>query len=84
MKFSTPAFFKYRLVSAAFPRNFYTHIFIDEAAHAVEPECIVPITGLMDCRNQDCGQLVLAGDPRQLGPILRSRYSQNYGLGLCS
>ncbi|XP_045199389.2 putative helicase mov-10-B.1 [Mercenaria mercenaria] len=69
-----------RLVSAGFTRNYFTHIFIDEGAHAVEPECIVPITGLLDSRTQQCGQLVIAGDPKQLGPILRSPFSLNYGL----
>ncbi|XP_053381193.1 putative helicase mov-10-B.1 isoform X2 [Mercenaria mercenaria] len=69
-----------RLVSASFPRNFFTHIFIDEGAHAIEPECIIPITGLLDARTQDCGQLVIAGDPKQLGPILRSPFALNYGL----
>ncbi|KAL4218612.1 Helicase MOV-10 [Mactra antiquata] len=71
-----------RLVSAPFPRNHFTHIFIDEAAHAVEPECIVPITGLMDCKTKNCPHLILAGDPKQLGPILRSLFSLNYGLEL--
>ncbi|WAR30932.1 M10B1-like protein, partial [Mya arenaria] len=37
-----------RLVTASFPKNHYTHIFIDEGAHAVEPECLVPISGLLD------------------------------------
>jgi helicase MOV-10 len=48
----------------------------------VEPECIVPITGLLDSRHPECGQLVIAGDPKQLGPILRSQFSLNYGLGM--
>lgn len=27
------------------------------------------------------GQVVLAGDPKQLGPILRSPYALKYGMG---
>ncbi|XP_052806170.1 putative helicase MOV-10 [Mya arenaria] len=69
-----------RLVSASFEKNFFTHIFIDEGAHAIEPECIVPITGLMDATKKDtCPQLVISGDPKQLGPVLRSRFSLEYG-----
>ena len=70
-----------RLVSAFFPRNHFTHIFIDEAGHATEPECIIPVADLLDPNNPSGGQLVLAGDPKQLGPILRSPISQKYGLG---
>lgn len=69
-----------RLVSANFPRDHFTHIFIDEAGHATEPECIIPVAGLLDPDNPIGGQLVLAGDPKQLGPILRSPISQKYGL----
>jgi superfamily I DNA and/or RNA helicase len=72
----------FRLVSASFERNFFTHVFIDEGAHAIEPECIIPITGLLDDRNENCGQLVIAGDPKQLGPILRSQFARNFGLGM--
>ncbi|XP_052790307.1 putative helicase mov-10-B.1 [Mya arenaria] len=62
-----------RLVTASFPKNHYTHIFIDEGAHAVEPECLVPISGLLDPWDRaGCSQLVIAGDPKQLGPILRA------------
>ncbi|XP_068695788.1 putative helicase mov-10-B.1 [Montipora foliosa] len=66
-----------RLVSADFPRNHFTHIFIDEAGHATEPECIIPVANLLDPAS---GQLVLAGDPKQLGPIIRSPISQEHGL----
>lgn len=35
-------------------------------------------TGLL---HAETGMLVLAGDPKQLGPILRSPYAIKYGLG---
>ncbi|XP_073707601.1 putative helicase mov-10-B.1 isoform X2 [Garra rufa] len=66
-----------RLVSGGAMGHF-THIFIDEAGQAVEPECIIGIAGLLDPLQ---GQLVLAGDPKQLGPVLRSPMAQLHGLG---
>ncbi|XP_066209574.1 helicase MOV-10 isoform X1 [Saccopteryx leptura] len=72
-----------RLVSAQFPIHHFTHIFIDEAGHCMEPESLVAIAGLMEVKESDNpgGQLVLAGDPRQLGPVLRSPLTQRHGLG---
>ena len=65
-------------MSASFPRDHFTHIFIDEAGHAVEPEAIIPVADLLV---EPTGQLVLAGDPKQLGPILRSPIAKKYGFG---
>ncbi|XP_067932364.1 putative helicase mov-10-B.2 [Watersipora subatra] len=64
-----------RLVSAEMTDHF-THIFIDEAGHASEPETVIPI-GLLS----QGGQLVLAGDPKQLGAIIRSDLAAAHGLG---
>ncbi|KAL2090820.1 hypothetical protein ACEWY4_013083 [Coilia grayii] len=68
-----------RLVSGGIPAGHFTHIFVDEAGQAVEPECIIGIAGLLDPQKS---QLVLAGDPEQLGPILRSPLALRHGLGL--
>uniref|UniRef100_A0A8C1M2L5 RNA helicase n=1 Tax=Cyprinus carpio TaxID=7962 RepID=A0A8C1M2L5_CYPCA len=68
-----------RLVSGGFPIGHFSHIFVDEAGHAVEPEAIISVAGLLNAKT---GQLVLAGDPKQLGPILRSPFAIKYGLGL--
>uniref|UniRef100_A0A3B4AAN7 RNA helicase n=1 Tax=Periophthalmus magnuspinnatus TaxID=409849 RepID=A0A3B4AAN7_9GOBI len=40
---------------------------------------IIKYTGLLD---PNTGQVVLAGDPKQLGPIIRSRFAQRFGMGL--
>ncbi|XP_078488067.1 RNA helicase Mov10l1-like [Ciona intestinalis] len=65
--------------------NFYTlqlksdhfsHVFVDESGQANEPECLVPI-GLAAK-----GQIILTGDPQQLGAVLKSSYAQHYGLGI--
>ncbi|XP_072223489.1 putative helicase mov-10-B.2 [Leuresthes tenuis] len=68
-----------RFVSGAIPAGHFTHVFVDEAGHAVETECLVPLAGLLDIES---GQLVLAGDPKQLGPILRSPFALKYGMGI--
>uniref|UniRef100_A0A671YUB4 RNA helicase n=1 Tax=Sparus aurata TaxID=8175 RepID=A0A671YUB4_SPAAU len=68
-----------RLVSGGMPVGHFTHVFVDEGGQAVEPECIITVAGLLSARE---GQLVLAGDPKQLGPILRSPLAVKYGLGL--
>ncbi|NXY16778.1 SDE3 helicase, partial [Atrichornis clamosus] len=74
-----------RLVSANFPPGFFSHVFIDECGHAVEPESVVAIAGLLTPMDQETnpngGQLVLAGDPKQLGPILTSPLAIQHGLG---
>jgi len=47
----------------------FTHIFVDEAGHATEPECAAALGGLIDAQQT---RVVLGGDPQQLGPIIRS------------
>ncbi|KAF7668035.1 hypothetical protein LDENG_00036090 [Lucifuga dentata] len=68
-----------RLVSGGIPVGHFTHVFVDEGGQAVEPECVIAIAGLLSPEN---GQLVLAGDPKQLGPILRSPFALQNELGL--
>ncbi|XP_042321796.1 helicase MOV-10 [Sceloporus undulatus] len=75
-----------RLVSADFPPGHFSHVFIDESGHAVETESLVAIAGILSVMdpntNPKGGQLVLAGDPKQLGPILMSPLAIEHGLGL--
>ncbi|XP_033121728.1 putative helicase MOV-10 [Anneissia japonica] len=71
-----------RLASANFPLNHFTHVFIDEAGHAEEPEAIIAVSNLLNPNNPNGGQLVLAGDPKQLGPVLRSPLAIKFGLGM--
>lgn len=68
-----------RLVSIGVPVGHFSYVFVDEGGQAVEPECVIAISGLLSPEN---GQLVLAGDPKQLGPILRSPLALQYGLGI--
>jgi helicase MOV-10 len=68
-------------VSASFaagigmPRGHFTHIFIDEAGQATEPEAFVSMM-IADCRTN----VILSGDPKQLGPIIRSSFARDLGL----
>ena len=57
-------------------RDHFTHIFIDEAGHATEPETVIPLSGLI---GDQVTQVVLAGDPKQLGPVIRSPLASKLG-----
>nr|CAD7600594.1 unnamed protein product [Timema genevievae] len=72
------------LVTSGIPAGHFSHVFIDEGGHAVEPEVLVPIAGILTTeghRGTFAGQLVIAGDPKQLGPIIRSTVANKMGLG---
>ncbi len=66
-----------RLVTYGVPRGHFSHVFVDEAGQAMEPEAIIPLAGLIDPLKT---RLVLAGDPKQLGPIVRSPVALRGGL----
>ncbi|CAG2060041.1 unnamed protein product, partial [Timema podura] len=73
-----------KLVTSGIPAGHFSHVFIDEGGHAVEPEVLVPIAGILTTeghRGTFAGQLVIAGDPKQLGPIIRSTVANKMGLG---
>ncbi|KAJ6351264.1 hypothetical protein OIU78_007227 [Salix suchowensis] len=58
-------------------RGQFSHIFLDEAGQASEPESMISISHFC---NKDT-VVVLAGDPMQLGPVIFSRDAESYGLG---
>lgn len=51
-------------------------VFVDEAAQACEPEvnCAIGVLKGM--------QIILAGDPKQLGPMASSKVAEDYGFGM--
>jgi len=60
------------------PRGHFTHIFVDEAGQAAEPEAMIPIKTMSDGRTN----IILSGDPKQLGPIVRSDLALTLKLGV--
>ncbi|NXN99240.1 M10L1 helicase, partial [Rhinopomastus cyanomelas] len=56
----------------------FTHVILDEAGQASEPESLIPI-GLI---SEASGQIVLVGDPKQLGPVIKSKTAQDFGLSI--
>lgn len=59
----------------------FTHIFVDEAGQATEPQSLIPVGFAGGRHNTEC-QIVLAGDPFQLGAVLCTGIAENYGLGI--
>jgi helicase MOV-10 len=58
------------------PRGHFSHIFIDEAGQATEPEAFVSIKLIADSDTN----VIISGDPKQLGPIIRSGVARQLGL----
>eukprot|EP00731_Ephydatia_muelleri_P022834 Em0015g417a len=56
----------------------FSYVFVDEGGQALEPECLIPVS-LLD---EGCGQLVLAGDPLQLGPVVFCSLASDNGLSI--
>uniref|UniRef100_A0A669FAJ3 RNA helicase n=1 Tax=Oreochromis niloticus TaxID=8128 RepID=A0A669FAJ3_ORENI len=60
------------------PVGHFTHLFLDEAGQATEPESLIP----MSIVSERDGQIVLAGDPCQLGPLVKSKIASAFGFGV--
>lgn len=60
------------------PQGHFSHIFIDKAGQATEPEVFIPIKTMAD----NLTNVMLSGDLKQLGPIICSRIASKLGLEL--
>lgn len=64
------------LLYMKFRTGHFTHVIVDEAGQCTEPEIAIPIS-LID---KNDGQIILAGDPHQLGPVVLSPVAKKCGL----
>jgi superfamily I DNA and/or RNA helicase len=64
------------LFRLSLPTVHFSHVLVDEAGYASEPETWIPL-----CVAGLGSKIVLAGDPKQLGPVLSSKFSEEQGLG---
>lgn len=63
-----------RLVGSDVPKNHFSYIFIDECGSAKEISSLVPIMGIGVHGSEITASIVLAGDPKQLGPVIPYAY----------
>ncbi|KAI0293934.1 P-loop containing nucleoside triphosphate hydrolase protein [Russula brevipes] len=59
-------------------RGHFSHVFIDEAGNATEPEAMTVVKNAANASTR----LVLSGDPKQLRPIVQSPIANELGLGI--
>eukprot|EP00878_Enallax_costatus_P003269 GHUV01003472.1.p1 GENE.GHUV01003472.1~~GHUV01003472.1.p1 ORF type:complete len:563 (+),score=190.19 GHUV01003472.1:2226-3914(+) len=67
-----------KLHALGVPAGHFSHVMMDEAGHAEEPLALCAIAGHIGAETA----VVLAGDPKQLGPVIHSRLAREAGLGL--
>jgi helicase MOV-10 len=60
-----------------FPPGHFSHVFVDESGQACEPEVLIGIKTMANNKTN----LILSGDPKQLGPIVRSNLGLKLRLG---
>ena len=57
-------------------RGHFGYIFVDEAGQATEPEVMIAVKTMADSSTR----VILSGDHKQLGPIIRSNVARALGL----
>ncbi|XP_055378791.1 probable RNA helicase armi [Condylostylus longicornis] len=64
------------LLYLGYPKTQFTHVIVDEAGQCIEPEIMTTIKQV----DGKSGQIILAGDPLQLGPTVLQKYALEKGL----
>ncbi|XP_063695847.1 putative helicase MOV-10 [Culicoides brevitarsis] len=70
-----------RLALNGMKKNFFDYIFIDEAGSSSEASAIIPISLLISMQKPCKTNIVIAGDPMQLGPIIHCKFAEIFGMG---
>ena len=65
-----------KLHNQGLPRGHFDLVVVDEAGQALEPEAVAPVAALLGADSQ----LLLAGDPKQLGPVIHNDLAKANGL----
>ncbi|EJD54693.1 P-loop containing nucleoside triphosphate hydrolase protein [Auricularia subglabra TFB-10046 SS5] len=60
------------------PAGHFSYVFVDEVGQAMEPEALIAMRTIGDASTR----LIISGDPRQLGPVVRSPVAEQMGLGV--
>lgn len=65
------------MIDINFRENHFSYIIIDEASQAIEPEMLIPLAIINNKSEKEKvgfqAQIVMAGDPHQLGPVVRCK-----------
>lgn len=69
-----------RLAQGNISKTHFTHLFIDECESVTETYTLIPIVGVCSSFNSINANVILSGDPQQLGPIVRSNISKDLQL----
>ncbi|CAK9815757.1 Putative helicase mov-10-B.1 [Anthophora quadrimaculata] len=66
-----------RLIKLNLRSDHFSYVFIDEASQSIELESLIPLTLITSQNGRNEGtlhaQIVVAGDPHQLGPIIKCK-----------
>lgn len=71
-----------RLAQAKIDPHHFSYIFIDEAGSAKEISTLIPIIGIGTNKKEAIASVILSGDPKQLGPVVRYEYLRDTVQGI--
>lgn len=71
-----------RLAQGGISSEHFTHLFIDECESAAETYTLIPIVGVCSSLGKINARIVMCGDPKQLGPIVRSKICRDMNFSM--